>query len=141
MSKERPGSGSHPNGEDAGQRVREADDRDARADDREADLSVREAKAEASEGRVSAREQETIEVLAAAEERDARADERDRVADDRESVAALHSFIHDQEYGRALRARRASALDRFDSRTDRTSGASDRAKLSERPPDDTAQAE
>ena len=130
---EHPDSTSNPEGQDAA-RALVADERDARADERDADLDAREALAEAHEAHASDREHETNEILAAADERDNRAETRDRVADVRETAAGLHSFLHDEEYDAALQARRAAAMDRSDSKTDRTSGASDRAKLSERPP-------
>jgi hypothetical protein len=138
MDEEDEGSRGHPKGKDAGQSSSSgaADERDARADDRETDLSAREVLAEEHEARATDRERETDEILAAADERDAKAEMRDQVADEREKVAGLQSFLHDKEYIAALRARRASALDRSDSKNDRTSGASDRAKLSERPVED-----
>jgi hypothetical protein len=128
------GSRRHPDGEAGGGRGQSADDGDAQGEDREAELAAREAQVEAHEARSVEREQETKKILAAADERDVEAELRDQVADEREKVASLQSFIHDKEYDAALRARRASALDRFDSKTDRSSGASDRAKLSERDP-------
>ena len=133
---EHPDSVRNPKDREDATRARLADERDARADKRDADLNVREALAEAHEAHALDREKETSEILSAADERDDRAETRDRVADLRETAAGLHSFLHDKEYDAALRARRAAALDRADSKTDRTSGASDRVKLSERASED-----
>ena len=115
-----------------------AAERDARASARETELDAREIRADAQEARESDRAQETEEILTAADERDGRAEMRDRVADERERAASLRSFLHDDEYAAALQTRRAAAMDRSHSKTDRISGASDRAKLSGQLPADTA---
>ncbi|MET0837919.1 MAG: HAMP domain-containing sensor histidine kinase [Marmoricola sp.] len=79
----------------------------------------------------------TEERLAAADERDSKAEDRDRLADQRELAASLRAFLGDQkseddeEHTAGLRVRRAAAMDRFDSRTDRVAAASDRAELSD----------
>jgi hypothetical protein len=89
----------------------------------------------AREAGAGARIDEATVVLADAATRDARADERDARADERERVASLDAFLHPEadHYGAAMRARRASAIDRSEARptgrhrptTDRSSATAD----------------
>jgi hypothetical protein len=46
-------------------------------------------------------------------------------------AASLQSFLHDDEYDASLKARRSAAMDRSDSKIDRTSAAADRSRLTE----------
>jgi hypothetical protein len=87
----------------------------------------------AHEARAGARIDEAKAVLADAATRDARADERDATADERERAASLDAFVHPDadQYDAAIKARRASAIDRAEARSDRSSSADDRSKLSD----------
>jgi hypothetical protein len=106
--------------------------RDLAEDEREAAFVAREQRVAAMEEAVQARADMVKSVLSAAAERDARADARDAVADDREHAASLTSFVElGDEYIAGLKARRASAMNRVESKNDRASSASDRSKLSE----------
>jgi hypothetical protein len=108
-------------------------ERERIADEREAALDVRELRIVAHEARAGARVDEVEVVLADAAARDARADERDAIADERERAASLDAFVHPDadQYDAAIRARRASAIDRAEARSDRLSSAEDRSKLSD----------
>ncbi len=70
-------------------------------------------------------------VVARAEDRDEKADARDVVADERDSAASLHSLLHEGDSAKALQARRAAAMDRSDSKSDRESAAKDRSQMSD----------
>lgn len=107
----------------------EADLRDDRADAREAGLDAREDRADARDAVQSARLEHIRSILTGAGVRDDKADDRDSAADSRDASASLQSFLHDEEIAGGLKARRAAALDRMDSKTDRTSAASDRIEL------------
>lgn len=131
---ERPARGGPPREQaDPDPRGGSAREPDARATDRTTDSDAREASAEADEARFAERADQVDQILAAADERDERADLRDEEADAREQAASLDSFLHDPEYDATLKARRAAAIDRSYSKTDRAAGASDRANLSDRP--------
>jgi hypothetical protein len=110
-----------------------ADERERIAHEREAALDLRELRIVAHEARAGARIDEAKAVLADAATRDARADERDAIADERERAASLDAFVHPDadQYDAAIRARRASAIDRAEARSDRLSSAEDRSKLSD----------
>ena len=72
-------------------------------------------------------------ILADAARRDAVADVRDARADVREKEASLNAFVR-PAYGdhvASLQARRASATNRVESKSDRSSSADDRTKLTE----------
>ena len=117
---------------DLDERKRIADERDSRADKREAALDQREIRSAAREAGSESRAVETQKVLADAASRDDLADARDLAADDREQAASLDLFVHPiTEHDAAIRARRLSAMDRLDSKTDRSSSAEDRSRLSE----------
>ena len=136
-----PRSGSEPRGgpDDGGADQTQLDDeRGMLADEREAALDAREVRADARETAHADRTEEVQRILADADERDDQADARDAVATTRDTAASLHSFLHDNEYGPALKARRSAAMDRAESKTDRTSAAADRSRLTEvdpTPPD------
>ena len=75
---------------------------------------------------------EAQSILAEADSRDDRADARDSEANDRERAASLDLFVHpNDEYDAAIKARRLAAMDRLNSKSDRSSSAHDRSKLSE----------
>ncbi len=66
---------------------------------------------------------------------DEEAASRDLIAAERDEVASRDAFVSGQgDYGVALKARRSAALDRLDSKDDRTSSAQDRATLAEAAP-------
>jgi len=128
-------TGSEPRGGggDRAQAVN-GEEREALADEREAALDAREVRADAREAVQVDRREAMQRILADADQRDDQADARDSVAETRDTAASLHSFLHDGEYGPALQARRSAALDRSDSKTDRTSAAADRSELAEDDP-------
>ncbi len=119
------GRPAHPN-PDMNERERIVDEREAALDERETRSAAREAGANARLAEVEA-------VLADAETRDDRADARDAVADERERAASLDAFLHADAdpHDAAVKARRASATDRVDAKSDRSSSADDRTKLSD----------
>lgn len=110
-----------------------AHERERIADEREAALDQREIRTAAHEAGTAARIDAVRVVLADAVTRDLRAAERDARADERERAASLDSFIHPDadQYDAAIKARRASALDRSESKSDRSSSADDRSKLTD----------
>jgi len=71
-------------------------------------------------------------VLTDAAQRDESAEARDARADEREAAASLDAFLHpdDDRFDAELKARRSSALDRADAKSDRAAAAEDRSKLS-----------
>jgi len=96
---------------------------------READLDAREDSIQARESADAERMQGVQGILDDATERDSRADARDSSANERDSAAGLQSFLHDDDLGPGLKARRSAELDRSDSKADRTSAAQDRIRL------------
>lgn len=99
---------------------------------REAGLNEREVDAAAREARVNDRADDIKEVLADADRRDERADARDLVADEREHAASLDAFVHpNDQHDAAMKARRSSAIDRSDLKSERTSSADGRSRLSD----------
>jgi hypothetical protein len=117
----------------ADERERLADERERLADEREAVLDEREIRTAAHEASIYARIDEAKVVLAEAATRDVRADERDAVAASRERAASLDAFMHPDadQYDAAIKARRASAIDRSEAKSDRSSSVDDRSKLSD----------
>jgi hypothetical protein len=134
--------GDHPGSErpvdevagDADQREHDADEREAMADEREIAQDAREARADVSEAVRADRKEQTQHILDVADERDIEADARDSAAHKRDMDASLESFLHDDKYGQALKARRAAAGDRMHSKADRNSSAEDRSSLTEEAP-------
>lgn len=53
------------------------------------------------------------------------------MANSRDLAASLRAFLKDDNYEATVSARRAAALDRLDSKGDRSSAADDRSKLTE----------
>jgi hypothetical protein len=108
-------------------------EREQIANEREAALDLRELRIVAHEASADARVDEVKVVLDDAATRDTRADERDARADERECAASLDAFVHPDadQYTAAIRARRASAIDRAEARSDRLSSAEDRSDLSD----------
>jgi hypothetical protein len=127
----RPGIANKRRHSASEERDARADEREALADQREADLDAREERANAWDAGHSDHEEliHTIQVVAGV--RDDHADARDSAATSRDTAASLRSFLHDDEFIAALRARRFAALDRLASKADRTSAASDRTDLTE----------
>lgn len=120
----------------------DADQVKRRAAEREADLDAREDSLQARESADADRMEGVQGILDDATERDSRADARDSSANNRDSAASLHSFLHDDDLGPGLKARRSAELDRSDSKADRTSAAQDRIRLTgngraQSDPDDT----
>jgi hypothetical protein len=101
------------------------------ADEREAALDAREFQADAGDVARADRRERTTCILAGADKRDVKADARDAAATTRDTAASLRSFLHDSadEYDPALKARRSTAIDKTDAKTDRTSAAADRSEL------------
>ena len=120
--------------EEAGwvQRNLAADERERIMDEREAALDERETRTAAHEAGINARIDEAKVVRADAERRDDYADARDAVADERERSASLDAFVRpNDQQDAAIKARRASAIDRSEAKSDRSSSAEDRSKLSD----------
>ena len=112
------------------------------AADREAALRKREDRVDEHETRAALRRRDADEILAAADDRDRDADARDRVAFERESAASLRAFLQDEDLdGSAPQARRDAAVDRSHAKEDRSEGASDRARLAGRAPEDVRAAD
>jgi hypothetical protein len=123
-----------PGGNDSADDQREraaAAHQGAPGDERESALRAREVRADAREAHEASFSDEVQGILDRADERDERADARDEAATARDSAASLHSFLHDDEYDAALKARRSAAMDRQDSHTDRGAAGEDRSRLSE----------
>lgn len=121
-----------PSRTDLDRREREATERDQRADERDSALDEREAITAAREAQETDRELQAQQILAGAAGRDEDADARDVIAADRDEVASRDAFVSERgDYGAALMARRSAALDRLDSKDDRTCSARDRANLTE----------
>jgi hypothetical protein len=110
---------------------RRADERDVRADGREADLDAREARTAADESARGARRRRHQDIAQNAAARDEQADARDSSAERRDRDASLAGFLNDDNYGDGLRSRRSAALDRLQSKEDRTSAASDRSEMAD----------
>jgi uncharacterized protein (DUF3084 family) len=120
---------------DLNRRERNAAEREQRADERDTELDAREMAIAAREASQAGREQQAEQILAGAAGRDEDADTRDLLAADRDTVASRDAFVSERgDYGVALKARRSAALDRLDSKDDRTSSARDRAILTEADP-------
>lgn len=116
--------------EDLGGSELSAAGRDQRADERDAALDARDAAAATREATQTGREQQNRHLLADAEERDKEADSRDLVAAERDEAISRDAFVSERgDYDAALKARRSAALDRLNSKGDRTSSALDRATL------------
>ena len=79
----------------------------------------------------SQRRAATQKILVEADRRDEEATTRDAVSDERERVADRKAFLDPGADYPGQVARRASALDRADSKSDRESSAEDRAQLAE----------
>jgi hypothetical protein len=79
----------------------------------------------------SRRSAETRKIRVEADRRDQEAAIRDAVSDERERVADRKAFLDPNGDYPGQGERRASALDRADSKTDRESSAEDRAQLAE----------
>jgi hypothetical protein len=122
---------AHERGSLADEREHLLDDREKMLDERERLLDAHEVRADARDAYRADRQDRDQGILADARQRDNQAEERDEAADERDRSTSRHSFLHDQEYDAALKARRSSALDRMDSQTDRTSAATDRSRLTE----------
>jgi hypothetical protein len=76
------------------------------------------------------RTERTKKVLVDADQRDQDATDRDTVSDERARVADFEAFTTDGKYS-GHKERRAAALDRADSKSDRELSAADRAYLTE----------
>jgi hypothetical protein len=123
--------------------VREAAvrEREKAADDREAALDAREALVETVLTAMDGRGENARRILDDADHRDEVSNARDTDADDREGAASRAAFL-DLEHGgghdQHPEVRRAAALDRRHSRSDRASAANDRVELAGGDaPDDT----
>jgi hypothetical protein len=79
----------------------------------------------------SERRAATQKILVEADRRDQEASTRDAVSDERERAADRKAFLDPEADYPGQVARRASALDRADSKSDRESSAEDRAQLAE----------
>ena len=104
------------------------------AEEREADLERREAEVAAREDALAERGEATEAIPDAADKRDATADARDVAADKREDdhdLAQLLSPDNEHGYGGDWPERRNAALDRGQSKGDRTSSHDDRMALTE----------
>jgi hypothetical protein len=123
--------GEDDGGADQAQRDGEGDERETLPNEQEAALDAREVGAAAREAVQPGRSEAVQRILADADRRDDQADARDSVATTRDTAASLHAFLHDGEYGPALKARRSAAMDRSDSKTDRILAAADRSELAE----------
>jgi hypothetical protein len=88
-----------------------------------------------SEDGETLRSEKTKKVLVDADQRDQDATDRDTVSDERARVADFEAFTTDGKYS-GHKERRAAALDRADSKSDRESSAADRAYLTEDNSDD-----
>jgi hypothetical protein len=115
----------------ADDRERLLDDREKLLDERERLLDAHKVRADARDAYRADRQERDQGILADARQRDDQAEARDDVANERDRSTSKHSFLHDDGYDAALKARRSSALDRMDSQTDRTSAATDRSRLTE----------
>jgi len=113
-------------------------EREARADHREAELDAREALTVADESARDARKQRHRDIVGQAEERDVQADARDSTAERRDRAASLAGFlnVNDTNFGNDLKARRSAALDRSESKGDRSLAASDRSEMADLDPQD-----
>ena len=122
-------------------REAEATRRERAADEREAALLVRETLAEMVLVANDDRGATARRILYDADHRDEVSDARDVDADDREGAASREAFLDDSGHGSSHHApgvRRAAALDRRHSKTDRASAATDRVELAgEDPATDT----
>lgn len=125
MSKNRGTSPYDPQ-DHSGGREATVDDREQAADEREAELARREAEAKAV---LADRSENKRKILEDAEHRDRVSDARDVDADERENTASRAAFLSQKHSGHEPEVRRAAALDRRHSKSDRTSAAADRAEL------------
>lgn len=100
------------------------------AGERDEDLKAREAEVTRLEAALAERAASAEDLIDAAVERDADADQRDEVAIERDRQASLAAFTtQDGPYLHDLEARRDAALNRMQSKDDRTSFAEDRDAL------------
>lgn len=126
-----------PSGDGVAAREAAAVERERVIDEREADLEVREADLEVRESLLEAvltaeedRGLSTRRILDDAQYRDEVSDARDADADDREVTASRAAFLDLEQIDQDQPGvRRAAALDRRHSKSDRTSAAVDRAEL------------
>nr|MCW2728595.1 hypothetical protein [Aeromicrobium sp.] len=115
--------------DDMAAREAAADERDRVADEREADLEVRESRAEGVLAARDGRGLNARRILDDADHRDEVSDARDAEADDREVTASRAAFLDPGASEHQPDVRRAAALDRSHSKSDRTSAAVDRVEL------------
>lgn len=118
-----------PHGDRADTPAAAAEERDRAADDREAALAVRESRADAVLAAERDRKTAVRRILDDAERRDEVSDARDTDADDREVAASRAAFLDQRSRGVQPEVRRAAALDRIHSKSDRSSAATDRSEL------------
>lgn len=100
----------------------------------ESELNGRPEDIEADESE-ALRTERTKKVLVDADQRDQDATDRDTASDERARVADFEAFTTDGKYS-GHKERRAAALDRADSKSDRESSAADRAYLTQDSSDD-----
>jgi len=113
-----------------------ADERDRVADVREAALEVRESVAESVLAADDDRCANARKILDEAVHRDEVSDARDAEADDREGAEARAAFLDHRPNSSRPEVRRAAALDRRHSKSDRASAATDREELAGEDPAD-----
>lgn len=119
-----------PNGDETSARDAVADERDHAADDREAALEVRESRVEAVLASQADRDTNARKILHEADHRDEVSDSRDTAAADREVAASRAAFLAQKHASdQQPEVRRAAALDRIHSKSDRASAATDRVEL------------
>lgn len=119
-----------PSGDGVAAREAAAVERERVIDEREAALEVRESLLEAVLTAEEDRDLNTRRILDDAQHRDEVSDARDADADDREVTASRVAFLDLEQIDKDQPGvRRAAALDRRHSKSDRTSAAVDRAEL------------
>ena len=107
-----------------------ADERDQVADDREAALEARESRVEAMLASQADRDTNARKILDEADQRDEVSDARDADANDREVAASRAEFLDQKDNSQHQPAvRRAAALDREHSKSDRKKAGTDRVEL------------
>jgi hypothetical protein len=139
MGSPHPGSHSDPPGDSTAPKdTHDVEEREALADDREAELDARQNLIVADESARDARKQRHRDIVGKAEERDVQADARDSVAERRDRDASLAGFlnVNDNNFENDLRERRSAALDRSQSKGDRSLAASDRSEMADLDPRD-----
>lgn len=121
---------ARPSDEQLAAREAAVAEREQRADEREAALDVREAVVETVLSADDDRGVNARKILEDADHRDEVSDARDVKADDREGSASRAAFLDDKNRGgHQPDVRRAAALDRRHSKSDRASAANDRIEL------------